>query len=84
MKDPTLNGDWTFVSTEMTDKHGKISFGLPRDHTVGYGIYPVRMVVRGDHSTLQMTLACVPPKTETVVFSIGNLKRLENFSQKNL
>ena len=39
-------------------------------HTMGYGIYPVRMLVRGDHTMLHMTLAVVPPATETVVFSI--------------
>ena len=37
---------------------------------MGYGIYPVRLLVRGDHSMLHMTLAVVPPSTETVVFSI--------------
>ena len=37
---------------------------------MGYGIYPVRMLVRGDHTMLHMTLAVVPPATETVVFSI--------------
>ncbi len=59
-----------FLATEVTDKHGKITFPLAKKDTVGYGLYPVRMVVRGDHSCLHMTLACVPPKTETVVFSI--------------
>ena len=66
-------GDWNFVTTEVTDKHGRLTFKLPPDQTVGYGLYPVRMVVRGDHSCLQMTLAVVPPKTETVVFSIGKI-----------
>ena len=70
MKDPSI-GDWNLISTEVTDKHGRISFKLPKEHTVGYGLYPVRMMVRGDHTCLDMTMAVVPPKTETVVFSIG-------------
>ena len=70
MKDPSI-GDWNLISTEVTDKHGRISFKLPKDQTVGYGLYPVRMMVRGDHTCLDMTMAVVPPKTETVVFSIG-------------
>lgn len=37
---------------------------------IRYGIYPVRMLVRGDHTMLHMYLAVVPPRTETVVFSI--------------
>ena len=69
MKDPS-KGDWTVVTTEVTDKHGRLTFTLPSEHSVGYGVYPVRMVVRGDHTCLHMTLAVVPPKTETVVFSI--------------
>ena len=52
--------------SEVTDKHGRITYNLPPEHSVGYGLYPVRMVVRGDHSCLHMTLACLPPKTETV------------------
>jgi phosphatidate phosphatase PAH1 len=70
MKDPSLGGDWKYIMSEVTDKHGRITYNLPPEHSVGYGLYPVRMVVRGDHSCLHMTLACLPPKTETVVFSI--------------
>ena len=69
MKDPPV-GDWQHVATEVTDKHGRISFTLPPNHTMGYGVFPVRMLVRGDHSMLHMNLCCVPPQTETVVFSI--------------
>ena len=69
MKDHS-KGDWTVVTTEVTDKHGRLTFTLPPEHAQGYGVYPVRMVVRGDHSCLYMTLAVVPPKTECVVFSI--------------
>ena len=69
MKDPPA-GDWIRVSTEVTDKSGRVTLTLPSAHTMGYGIYPVRMLVRGDHTMLHMYLAVVPPATETVVFSI--------------
>ena len=69
MKDPPI-GDWVHVATEVTDKHGRLSLTLPPEHTMGYGVFPVRMLVRGDHSMLHMNLCCVPPQTETVVFSI--------------
>ena len=69
MKEPSV-GDWNLITTEVTDKHGRINLTLPMEHNVGYGLYPVRMIVRGDHTCLHMTLAVVPPKTETVVFSI--------------
>ena len=69
MKEPPV-GDWVHVATEVTDKHGRLAHTLSREHTMGYGIYPVRMLVRGDHSMLHMNLSVVPPQTETVVFSI--------------
>ena len=64
--DSKITGDWKYIMSEVTDKHGRITYNLPPEHSVGYGLYPVRMVVRGDHSCLHMTLACLPPKTETV------------------
>ena len=69
MKDPPA-GEWIYITTELTDKHGKIILELPPKHTMGFGVYPVRMLVRGDHTMLHMHLAVVPIKTETVVFSI--------------
>ena len=69
MKEPPA-GDWILVSTEITDKSGRITYTLSKQHIMGYGIYPVRMLVRGDHTMLHMYLAVVPHRTETVVFSI--------------
>lgn len=69
MKDPPA-GDWTYISSVLTDKHGKVAVQLPPNHAMGFGVYPVRMLVRGDHTMLHMNLAVVPVSTETVVFSI--------------
>ncbi|XP_059481583.1 protein retinal degeneration B isoform X2 [Neocloeon triangulifer] len=63
-------GEWTLFSTEVTDKHGRISYTIPAEKALGYGMYPVKMVVRGDHTSVDFYLAVVPPKTECVVFSI--------------
>ena len=38
--------------------------------SVGCGIYPLRAVVRGDHTSCNFHLAVVPPQTECIVFSI--------------
>nr|CAD7413369.1 unnamed protein product [Timema poppensis] len=43
---------------------------LAEDKALGYGMYPIKMVVRGDHTCMDMYMAVVPPKTECVVFSI--------------
>ncbi|XP_037938735.1 protein retinal degeneration B isoform X2 [Teleopsis dalmanni] len=69
MKDPPV-GEWTFLTTEVTDKNGRISYSIPDQLSLGYGIYPVKMVVRGDHTGVDCYLAVVPPFTECVVFSI--------------
>ncbi len=42
MKEPPA-GDWMFISTEVTDKHGRLMLTLPPEHTMGYGLYPVSM-----------------------------------------
>ncbi|XP_064536782.1 protein retinal degeneration B isoform X3 [Drosophila montana] len=69
MKDPPA-GEWTFLTTEVTDKNGRISYTIPDHLSLGYGIYPVKMVVRGDHTSVDCYMAVVPPLTECVVFSI--------------
>jgi len=69
MRDPP-NGEWNFLATELTDKTGRITYKIPAKDKPGYGVYPVKMIVRGDHSILGLHLAVVPPQTEAVVFSI--------------
>ncbi|XP_055684260.1 protein retinal degeneration B isoform X2 [Lutzomyia longipalpis] len=69
MRDPP-GGEWMHVTTEVTDKTGRIQVTLERDKAMGYGIYPVKMVVRGDHTAVDFYLAVIPPCTECVVFSI--------------
>ncbi|KZC13276.1 Protein retinal degeneration B [Dufourea novaeangliae] len=69
MKDAPA-GEWTYLSTEVTDKTGRITYKIPDDKALGYGIYPIKMIVRGDHTSVDFFLAVIPPKTECVVFSI--------------
>lgn len=45
MKDPP-NGEWTYLNTEVTEKNGRLSFVIPDEMSLGYGMYPVKMVVR--------------------------------------
>ncbi|KAF0748361.1 protein retinal degeneration B isoform X2 [Aphis craccivora] len=64
------NGEWTHLTTEDSDKNGRVTYTIPENKSLGFGIYPVKMVVRGDHTSVDFLLAIVPPQTETVVFSI--------------
>ncbi|ODM97627.1 Protein retinal degeneration B [Orchesella cincta] len=69
MKDPPA-GEWALIASEVTDKNGRVTHALSKDIPLGYGIYPLKMIVRGDHTCVDFYCAVVPPKTECVVFSI--------------
>lgn len=69
MKDPP-GGEWELLATAVTDKTGRITYALTDKQSVSCGIYPIRLVVRGDHTSCNFHLAVVPPETECVVFSI--------------
>lgn len=45
MKDAPA-GEWQLLSTEVTDKNGRVSYTIPSEKAFGYGIYPIKMVVR--------------------------------------
>ncbi|XP_034182349.2 retinal degeneration B isoform X1 [Osmia lignaria lignaria] len=66
----TPAGEWTYLSTEITDKNGRVTYKIPSDKALSYGLYPVKMIVRGDHTSVDFFLAVIPPKTECIVFSI--------------
>ncbi|XP_061189651.1 protein retinal degeneration B-like isoform X2 [Saccostrea echinata] len=65
-----LNGEWQYMGTDVTDKNGKLQFTIPASKSLPQGMHPVKVVVRGDHSSADFYLCVLPPKTETVVFSI--------------
>ncbi|GBM43212.1 Membrane-associated phosphatidylinositol transfer protein 1 [Araneus ventricosus] len=69
MKDQR-RGEWTYLATEVTDKNGRLSYVIPKEKALGYGMFPVKLVVCGDHTSLDFFLTVIPPKTECVVFSI--------------
>ncbi|NXS52003.1 PITM1 protein, partial [Brachypteracias leptosomus] len=65
-----LSGKWLHYGTEVTSGSGRLTFIIPPDKALAIGIYPVRMVVRGDHSYAEAYLTVVARGTESVVFSI--------------
>ncbi|XP_029940290.1 membrane-associated phosphatidylinositol transfer protein 2-like [Salarias fasciatus] len=64
------SGPWVHFSTELTNSSGRVSYVLPPSRRLGLGVYPVKMVVRGDHTSADSFLTIVPRGTEFVVFSI--------------
>ncbi|XP_077416428.1 membrane-associated phosphatidylinositol transfer protein 2-like isoform X8 [Vanacampus margaritifer] len=64
------SGEWLYFNTEVTNSSGRVSFVIPDDKRLGIGVYPVKMVVRGDHTFADSYLTVIPRATEFVVFSI--------------
>ncbi|KAM6975605.1 membrane-associated phosphatidylinositol transfer protein 2 [Tautogolabrus adspersus] len=64
------SGEWVHFDTELTNSSGRISYVIPESRRLGIGVYPVKMVVRGDHTCADSYLSIVPRATEFVVFSI--------------
>ncbi|XP_054905196.1 membrane-associated phosphatidylinositol transfer protein 2-like isoform X6 [Poeciliopsis prolifica] len=64
------SGEWVYFSTQVTQSSGRVSFNVPEEKRLGIGVFPVKMVVRGDHTFADSYLTVVPRGTEFVVFSI--------------
>uniref|UniRef100_A0A673CAF9 Phosphatidylinositol transfer protein membrane associated 2 n=1 Tax=Sphaeramia orbicularis TaxID=375764 RepID=A0A673CAF9_9TELE len=64
------SGEWMYFDTELTNSSGRISYVIPEAKRLGIGVYPVKMVVRGDHTFADSYLTIIPRGTEFVVFSI--------------
>ncbi|XP_055775789.1 membrane-associated phosphatidylinositol transfer protein 2-like isoform X5 [Salvelinus fontinalis] len=64
------SGDWVYFDTELTNSSGRVSFIIPESKRLGVGVYPVKLVVRGDHTFADSYLTVLPRGTEFVVFSI--------------
>ncbi|XP_008288059.1 membrane-associated phosphatidylinositol transfer protein 2 isoform X2 [Stegastes partitus] len=64
------SGEWVYFNTEVTNSSGRVSFVIQEDKRLGIGVYPIKMVVRGDHTFADSYLTVIPRGTEFVVFSI--------------
>ncbi|XP_062869720.1 membrane-associated phosphatidylinositol transfer protein 2 isoform X3 [Trichomycterus rosablanca] len=64
------SGEWVYFHTELTNSSGRVYYTIPESKRLGIGVYPVKMVVRGDHTSADSYLTVLPRATEFVVFSI--------------
>ncbi|XP_070076468.1 membrane-associated phosphatidylinositol transfer protein 2 isoform X12 [Equus przewalskii] len=64
------SGEWLYLDTLVTNSSGRVSYTIPETHRLGVGVYPVKMVVRGDHTFADSYISVLPKGTEFVVFSI--------------
>ncbi|KAI6074477.1 Membrane-associated phosphatidylinositol transfer protein 3 [Aix galericulata] len=69
MTEPS-SGRWVYFDTEISNSSGRISYSIPKQKRLGVGVYPIKMVVRGDQSSATSYLTVLPRGMECVVFSI--------------
>ncbi|XP_053130843.1 membrane-associated phosphatidylinositol transfer protein 3 [Hemicordylus capensis] len=69
MTEPS-SGRWVYFDTEITNSTGRVSYNIPKEKRLAVGVYPIKMVVRGDQSSTVSYLTVLPQGMECVVFSI--------------
>ncbi|KAF4794185.1 membrane-associated phosphatidylinositol transfer protein 3-like protein [Turdus rufiventris] len=69
MTEPS-SGRWVYFDTEISNSSGRISYNIPEQKRLKVGVYPIKMVVRGDQSSAASYLTVLPRGMECVVFSI--------------
>ncbi|KAM6315670.1 membrane-associated phosphatidylinositol transfer protein 3 isoform 2-T3 [Podargus strigoides] len=69
MTEPS-SGRWVYFDTEISSSSGRISYNIPKQKRLRVGVYPIKMVVRGDQSSAASYLTVLPRGMECVVFSI--------------
>uniref|UniRef100_A0A8C6ZCK5 Membrane-associated phosphatidylinositol transfer protein 3 n=1 Tax=Nothoprocta perdicaria TaxID=30464 RepID=A0A8C6ZCK5_NOTPE len=69
MTEPS-SGRWVYFDTEISNSSGRISYNIPEQRRLRVGVYPIKMVVRGDQSSATSYMTVLPRGMECVVFSI--------------
>ncbi|MGH0170731.1 UNVERIFIED_CONTAM: hypothetical protein FKN15_002782 [Acipenser sinensis] len=64
------SGRWVHFDTEVTNSNGRVSYTIPEDKRLGVGVYPIKMIVKGDQTSAEAFLTVLPRGMECVVFSI--------------
>ncbi|KAK2831408.1 hypothetical protein Q7C36_016494 [Tachysurus vachellii] len=64
------SGRWVHFDTEVTNSNGRVSYTIPDSKKLPLGVYPVKMVVKGDQTSAEAFLTVLPRGMECVVFSI--------------
>ncbi|XP_043077599.1 PITP-less RdgB-like protein isoform X7 [Puntigrus tetrazona] len=70
LKNQPASGRWFLFDTVVTSSSGRVSYTIPSNKRLGVGIYPIKMVVRGDQTSAEAFLTVLPQGMECVVFSI--------------
>ncbi|XP_056139466.1 membrane-associated phosphatidylinositol transfer protein 3 [Lampris incognitus] len=64
------SGRWVHFDTEVTNSSGRVNYTVPKSKKLSLGVYPIKMVVKGDQTSAEGYLTVLPWGMECVVFSI--------------
>uniref|UniRef100_A0A674ERK2 Membrane-associated phosphatidylinositol transfer protein 3 n=1 Tax=Salmo trutta TaxID=8032 RepID=A0A674ERK2_SALTR len=64
------SGRWVHFDTEVTTSSGRVVYTIPKSKKLATGVYPIKMVVKGDQTSAEAYLTVLPRGMECVVFSI--------------
>ncbi|XP_035289649.1 membrane-associated phosphatidylinositol transfer protein 3-like [Anguilla anguilla] len=64
------SGRWVHFDTEVTNSSGRVTYTIPQNKRLAVGVYPIKMVVKGDQTSAEAFLTVLPRGMECVVFSI--------------
>ncbi|XP_072518233.1 PITP-less RdgB-like protein [Salminus brasiliensis] len=64
------SGRWVLFDTEVTSSSGRVTYTIPANKKLPVGVYPIKMVVKGDQTSAEAFLTVLPRGMECVVFSI--------------
>ncbi|KAJ8267202.1 hypothetical protein GJAV_G00139690 [Gymnothorax javanicus] len=64
------SGRWVYFDTEVTNSSGRVTYTIPKNKRLAVGVYPIKMVVKGDQTSAEAYLTVLPRGMECVVFSI--------------
>ncbi|XP_050949281.1 PITP-less RdgB-like protein isoform X3 [Labeo rohita] len=70
LKTQPASGRWVLFDTAVTSSSGRVSYTIPDNKRLGVGVYPIKMVVKGDQTSAEAFLTVLPWGMECVVFSI--------------
>ncbi|XP_065137101.1 membrane-associated phosphatidylinositol transfer protein 3 isoform X1 [Paramisgurnus dabryanus] len=64
------SGRWVHLDTEVTNSSGRVTYTIPKTKKLAVGVYPIKMVVKGDQTSAEAFLTVLPRGMDCVVFSI--------------
>uniref|UniRef100_A0A8C2XFH1 Membrane-associated phosphatidylinositol transfer protein 3 n=1 Tax=Cyclopterus lumpus TaxID=8103 RepID=A0A8C2XFH1_CYCLU len=64
------SGRWVHFDTEVTNSSGRVTYTIPKSKKLSLGVYPIKMVVKGDQTSAEAYVTVLPRGMECVVFSI--------------